>query len=203
VEIFLKATYPEATKPGWYSLIQIERVPYAEPWKYPLVDVSLYNYSDVPGSRALTKDGALHARWESGDDGRVKSVVVEGAIVHSKTNDDLAALVAEHREWSQASVRAELVRRGARFVTDEAGLRNALPLKEWESLFGPLRIQALRLSVPDASEDGASRPGELRTYWEAVLESPDRARYYLSVEPFAGKVTRLYRVKDTFELGKH
>ena len=51
-------------------------------------------------------------------------------------------------------------------------------------------------------DDGRSRVGQLSTYWEAILNSADDVRYYATIEPFGGAVTRLYRVKPGFQLAE-
>jgi hypothetical protein len=193
VERFLKATLgPDAQRRWDFRIVGWGRF---DLWKYHRFEVQLSEdaFVDTSTPEAYSKV-ALIASCEVRSDNRVWTIHMDGKLFHAAENRALTEHVAAHRGWTLSAIRQEIVNRGARSINDAADATARLPLKEWEALFGPLRVRDVRFRVPDPRE---SVHGDfLEVYWEFVIDgSRPKQAYRVLSEPFGGRV-RLWAMVD-------
>jgi hypothetical protein len=128
--------------------------------------------------------------------GFLSSVASSGTYVHTRELREVVGFADGHRDWTDASLLAELRRRGAQLAGDKAEFEKRVGLLRFEPLLGRIVKQTIRFEGRTKSSR-TDIPDSFSFTWEVDLETEPvpgaRQRINLAFEPFDGRLISLRR----------
>ena len=129
--------------------------------------------------------------------GRVFFMSADGPAVSTDQLAQLTRQVDSHPEWSDSDVLKALTEAGARFGPHaKKELLDAIPTEGLKILLGDVKVKSANFRIRNAAQIRERLPSAI-LLWVVEIEStgsgPD-LQYYLSIEPFNGKLISIERV---------
>jgi hypothetical protein len=126
----------------------------------------------------------------------VRFSAVGDLVVKDSQNKKVREVVDAHPDWSDGEIAKELKAAGAKFgPSDKEALLSAMDVDAFASFLGKTSITSTHFNFRDP--ETANRMAMLNWVVELVVSDPSGSpiRYFMSVEPFAGKITFLARLE--------
>jgi len=112
----------------------------------------------------------------------------------SDKNEAMRKLVDAHPKWSDQKILEQLSAKGAKFgPNDKTALLSVLPLERLEPFLGKLTVRSAEFQIRHKQPDGTLALLSWNLEIEASSASGERSSYFVSVEPFGGKINLLTR----------
>jgi len=191
------AIYPELT--GRKMRLDFVAHPYLESDTLPLgFDIGISELRPTPPAQEQTSEadrvGHLNAHFQfDAKDHRIISIVASGSFVESERQENLNGLVDAHPDWSVAQMTEALLSAGARFGPDQKdALIAEFPVDKLEPMVGKIQITSTKFTFRGNNEPPFFAVMDWTIYFRATT-SGRKDDYFVSIEPFSGKITMLGR----------
>jgi hypothetical protein len=164
-----------------------------KPWTYEIVEVQVNPREIVSFQSADDIYRTLLNVVLEFDRKGLKSMYATGQHVSQEQLDPLTRTFEANGPWRLDRVRQQLRNARAVYYDDQQEVRALLPLQEWQTLFGAVRVSTGTLGVSDPPS--VSSPNGSIGMWTFTVkvERPFAATYGIDVEPFGGRVVSMRR----------
>ena len=189
-ERVVRATYPGLVGEDLVYTASLHGGWTTQLWDFDSVEIQVYRSGPVP--RVRTADDLsrmpLNVRLDSDARG-LRNLSASGAHASQSLRFELAHAFDSRGPWSVDRVRAQLQAVGAKYIDDAGAVASRLPVHEWTTIFGNIRIGRPRLNIRDSIH------GRGAAEWEVTIEVSRPAELYfqVSLEPFEGRVVAMHR----------